>query len=302
MIRKAVMVAVLLVAGVGIAMYLRKGAAPDKPEQAFTPRVDASQSERIADLEKVVAAQVERINSLEGLVKQLETRPGGWGNRRNADGNNEQRERIADLRRELTDANGNPDPAKMRERQREMQLNRLVQAGLSRERAEWVTRRIQELQLQAEQAQFDAQRNGQQYRGMDIDSALRKEMGDAEYEKYLTGTGRPTDVRVMDVLASSPAERAGLKPGDQIVSYGGARVFEMGDLRSLTRQGNPGEAVTIEVKRDGQIVQMQVPRGVLGVEGGGGGRRGGGFQGGPPGGFGPGGFGGGPGGGGRPGG
>jgi len=298
MVRKVVIVAILLAAGVGIAMYLRNGSAPVKTEQAFTPRADASQSERIADLEKVVAAQVERINSLEGLVKQLETRPGNWGgNRRNTDGNNEQRERVADMRRELTDANGNLDPAKLRERQREMQLNRLVQAGLSRERAEWVNRRVQELQLQSEQAQFDAQRNGQQFRGMDIDAALRKEMGDADYEKYLTGTGRPTDVRVMDVLASSPAERAGLKPGDQIVSYGGARVFEMGDLRSLTRQGNPGEAVTIEVRRDGQIVQMQVARGVLGVEGGGGRRGGGGFQGGPPGGF-----GGGPGGGGRPGG
>jgi C-terminal processing protease CtpA/Prc len=296
MVRKIVMVAILLTAGVGIAMYLRHGPGTDTPQQVFTPRADASQSERIADLEKVVAAQVERINSLEGLVRQLETRPGNWGgNRRNADGNNEQRERMANMRRELTDANGNFDPAKMRERQREQQLDRLVQAGLSRERAEWVNRRVQELQLQAEQAQFDAQRNGQQFRGMDIDAALRKEMGDAEYEKYLAGTGRPTDVRVMDVLASSPAERAGLKPGDQIVSYGGTRVFEMGDLRTLTRQGNPGEAVTIEVRRDGQIVQMQVARGVLGVEGGGG-RRGGGFQGGPPGGF-----GGGPGGG-RPGG
>lgn len=298
MLRKAVMVAVLLVAGVGIAMYMRKGSAPGQPEQAFTPRVDASESERIADLEKVVAAQVERINSLEGLVRQLEARPGNWtGNRRNADGNDGERDqRLAGLRRELTDADGNFDPAKMRERQREMQLNRLVQAGLSRERAEWVSRRVQELQLQAEQAQFDAQRSGQQYRGLDIDATLRKEMGDADYEKYLTGTGRPTDVRVLDVLASSAAERAGLKAGDQIVSYGGTRVFEMGELRTLSRQGTPGEAVTIEVKRDGQIVQMQVPRGVLGVEGGGGGRRGG-FQGGPPGGF------GGPGGGGgRPGG
>jgi hypothetical protein len=299
MVKKVLVVAVLLVAGVGIAMYVRKGAAPDKSEQVFTPRTDASESERIGDLEKVVASQVERINSLEGLVKQLQTRPGNWGqNRRNTDGNGEQGgQRIADLRRELTDANGNFDPAKARARQREMQLDRLVQAGLSRERAEWVERRVQELQLQAEQAQFDAQRNGQQFRGVDIDAALRKEMGDVEYEKYLTGTGRPTDVRVVDVLASSAAERAGLKAGDQIVSYGGTRVFEMGELRTLTRQGNPGEAVTIEVKRDGQIVQMQVPRGVLGVESGGGRRGGpGGFQGGP------GGFGGGPPGGGRPGG
>jgi S1-C subfamily serine protease len=90
----------------------------------------------------------------------------------------------------------------------------------------------------------------------------------------------------MDVLASSPAEKAGLQAGDQIVSYAGTRVFDMRELESLTRQGNPGEAVTVEVKRNGQSVQVQVQRGVLGVEGGG---RGGGP---PPGGRGPGGFGG----------
>jgi membrane-associated protease RseP (regulator of RpoE activity) len=125
-------------------------------------------------------------------------------------------------------------------------------------------------------------------------------MGDAEYEKYLTATGRPTQVQVMDVYASSNAEKSGLKPGDQIVSYAGTRVFEMNELNALTRQGTPGESVTVEVKRNGQTVQVQVPRGMLGVTGGGGGggRGPGGFPGGRPGGFGGGGPGGG--GGGRP--
>jgi C-terminal processing protease CtpA/Prc len=296
MVKKIVIAAVLLAAGVGIAMYLRSG-SPEQPAQAFTPRTDASQTERIADLEKTLAAQVERINQLESRLKDQDSRQANWGgNRRNADPNNPERDqRMAALRKDVTDANGNIDPAKMRERAREQQLDRLVQAGFTRERAEWLERRTQELTLQAQQAQFDAQRSGQQVRGIDIEAALRNEIGDAEYEKYLTGTGRPTDVRVMDVLASSPAERAGLKPGDQIVSYGGTRVFDSGDLTALTRQGTPGEAVTVEVKRDGQVVQMQVPRGVLGVESGGAGRRGGpqgGFPGGGPGGFGGGGQGG----------
>ena len=118
---------------------------------------------------------------------------------------------------------------------------------------------------------------------VDVQAALRSELGDAEYERYLTGTGRPTEVQVMDVLASSPAEKAGLQPGDQIVSYAGTRVYDMRELEGLTRQGTPGESVTVEVKRNGQSVQVQVQRGVLGVEGGG--------RGGPPGGRGPGGFG-----------
>jgi C-terminal processing protease CtpA/Prc len=192
-------------------------------------------------------------------------------------------ERLAAVRERFGE-NGRPDPAAMRERARERQQQRLIEAGFTAERAAWIERRTQELEVQAMQARYEAQRNGRPGQGVvDAQAALRSELGDAEYERYLTGTGRPTEVQVMDVLASSPAEKAGLQAGDQIVSYAGTRVFDMRELEALTRQGTPGESVTVEVKRNGQSVQVQVQRGVLGVEGGG--------RGGPPGGRGPGGFG-----------
>jgi predicted metalloprotease with PDZ domain len=172
----------------------------------------------------------------------------------------------------------------MAQRQRERRLQSLVEAGFTRERAEWIERRTEELQVQAMQAQYEAQRNGRPGQGpMDIERALRSEMGDAEYERYLGATGRPTEVQVFDVLASSSAERAGLQAGDQIVSYGGTRVFDMRDLESLSREGSASETVTVEVKRAGQTVTVQVPRGPLGVSGGGR------IRGGPGGGMGPGG-------------
>jgi S1-C subfamily serine protease len=87
----------------------------------------------------------------------------------------------------------------------------------------------------------------------------------------------------MDVLASSAAERAGLQPGDQIISYAGTRVFDTRELNSLTRQGTPNESVNVTVIRNGQTVNVQVPRGPLGVSSGGGGRGGG--RGGPGGGL-----------------
>lgn len=292
MIKQIAVVALAVASGIGIAMYLRSGPAAEAPAATFTARTGASDAERLADLEKALAAQVDRANLLESRLAELEARP---GNRRNADNPEARAERMAETRRQFEDANGNFDPTKMREQQRERQLDRLVRAGFSRERAEWIERRTQELQVQAMQAQYDAQRSGQQFRGMDMQAALRKEIGDGEYEKYLTAMNRPTRVQVMDVLASSAAERSGLQAGDQIVSYAGTRVFEMSELNALTRQGNAGEAVTVEVQRNGQTVQVQVPRGVLGVEGGG-------ARGGPPGGFRNGGFGGGPGGGRPPGG
>lgn len=287
MFRKLGVAAALLLTGVGIAMYLRgKPAEPVQPNVVFTPRTGASDADRIADLEQALAAQVDRSNLLESRLAELETRPGWGGNRRNADGAGG--ERRGGTERQFTDANGNFDPTRMREARREQQLERLVQAGFTRERAEWIERRTQELTLQAQQAQYDAQRSGQPLRGADTDNALRKEMGDAEYERYLKAMGQRTEVQVMDVLASSTAERAGLKAGDQIVSYAGQRVFDMRDLNALTRQGTPGEPVTVEVQRNGQTVQVQVTRGVLGVESGGGpgGGRPGGFGGGPRGDFG----------------
>ncbi len=295
MIKKIGLVVALLAIGVAIAMYLRNGSTPGEPEQAFTPRTDASEMDRIADLERALAAQVDRSNLLASRLAELEGRIGQRGGNRPANGpngpngNDPRADRFPD-RSQFLDANGNFDPAKMAEARRKQEVDRLVRAGFTQERAEWIMRRTQELEVQAQQAQYEAQRNGQPFARVDTDAALRKEMGDAEYEKYLTGTGRPTNVQVMDVLASSAAERAGLKPGDQILSYAGQRVFDSGELNSLTRQGTPGETVTVEVQRDGQTVQLSVPRGVLGVQaggfGGGRGGPGGNRGGGPPGGFG----------------
>ncbi|HTQ36779.1 MAG TPA: PDZ domain-containing protein, partial [Steroidobacteraceae bacterium] len=253
MVKKIVLVVALLAVGVAIAMYMRSGGSSGKPVQAFTPRTDASETERIADLEKTVATLVDRINLLESHIGQLGNRSSTT--RRTADGSTDPRgDRRNDFRQQFTDANGNFDPAKMRDQFRKQQLDRLVQAGFTQDKAEWIERREQELELQQQQARFDAQRTGQPAQNVDPEATLRKELGDADYEKYLTATGRPTNVQVMDVLASSPAEKAGLKPGDQIVSYAGQRVYDNNDLNSLARQGTPGESVTVEVQRDGQTI------------------------------------------------
>jgi hypothetical protein len=289
MFRKVAFVAVLLVAGVAFAMYLRGGFGSGTEEVAFTPQTGASADVRIADLERALAAQIDRSRTLERRLAELEGKLGGQPGGENAarrEGTlteEERAQRVAEMRERFGE-NVPADPAAMRERARERQLERLVAQGFTRERAEWIERRTEELEVQAMQAQYDAQRSGRPDQGQfDAQRALRAELGDADYERYLKGTGRPTEVQVMDVLASSSAERAGLQPGDQIVSYAGSRVFDMRELNTMTREGNAGDSVTVEVRRNGQTVQLQVPRGPLGVAGGGvrgPGNRGGGPQGG----------------------
>ena len=146
-------------------------------------------------------------------------------------------------------------------------VERLTAAGFAPDRAEWIERRQEELRMEALQEQYDARREGRPPNAAFEDSSLRAELGDADYERYLSAMGRPTSVGVGDVLASSPAERAGLLPGDEIVAYNGQRVFDTGELNALTLEGTAGESVVIDVRRDGQNVQLVMPRGPIGIFG-----------------------------------
>jgi hypothetical protein len=106
----------------------------------------------------------------------------------------------------------------------------------------------------AEMAAIDAQR-----------MPLRNEIGDDAYDRYLFALGQTNRVRVDDVLQESPAAQAGLQAGDLIVRYGDARLFNPSELVNETRSGTAGEAVQLEVIRDGQRFEVQVPRGPLGL-------------------------------------
>ncbi len=157
-----------------------------------------------------------------------------------------------------------------REELQRRQQDALVAAGFSTDRAESIMRRASELRMQSLQAQYDAARDGKPFNPAEGgDNTLRSELGDADYERYLQALNRPTTVAVRDVLASSPAEQAGLEPGDQVVAYDGKRVFDMRDLNALTLQGAAGQPVVVDVQRDGQRVQVVLPRGPVGILSGG---------------------------------
>lgn len=96
-------------------------------------------------------------------------------------------------------------------------------------------------------------------------SVMRNAMSDEKYEQYLEASGRPTTVMIDNVLSGSAAESAGLQPGDQIVRYGSERVFDEGDLMMAIIQGEPGDSVTVEVRRDGAVFHVAIARGPLGT-------------------------------------
>ena len=158
-----------------------------------------------------------------------------------------------------------------RERRAERRNERLLAAGFTQSEVQWILRRESELQMEALQSRYAARRAGENVRGVGrgaAQSALREELGDERYASYLEASGRPTRVAISSVFEGSPALAAGLRPGDEIVSYDGQRVFGMDEITGLTLTGAVGEPVPVDIMRDGILMQVSMPRGPLGVVGG----------------------------------
>jgi C-terminal processing protease CtpA/Prc len=149
------------------------------------------------------------------------------------------------------------------------QLDRLIEAGITPDQAAWIVQRESEIQMDALQARYEAMRGqeNQRFFGSAFDTELQAELGEAGYERYLTANGRPTTIGIGNVLANSPAQEAGLQPGDQIVRYDGERVFSMMDMAGRIMQNEAEGNVVIDIERNGMPMQLVIPRGPLGVSG-----------------------------------
>lgn len=100
---------------------------------------------------------------------------------------------------------------------------------------------------------------------IDRTDALRNQLSDAEYDAYLYAAGRSNRVIVSSLLSASPASNAGIQPGDTILKYDNKRVYNWSDLTNATSEGTPDETVTVTIERNGQLQQVYLPRGPLGV-------------------------------------
>lgn len=73
----------------------------------------------------------------------------------------------------------------------------------------------------------------------------------------------PLGIRVGQVQQRSPAERAGIKPGDVITAFNGTPVNDPNTLRNLVAETPPGTEVTLTIRRGQQEHELQATLGEL---------------------------------------
>jgi serine protease Do len=68
---------------------------------------------------------------------------------------------------------------------------------------------------------------------------------------------------IAKIIANSPAEQAGLRSGDVILTYNGVELPGSRDLPAMVGSSDPGQMVALDVLRDGKKVTMKVEVGTL---------------------------------------
>lgn len=150
----------------------------------------------------------------------------------------------------------------------------LTEAGLDPQTAALLKSRVDELAMERLYMRDNATREGwlnsQRFRDemrrmSDVRQVIRDDFGDQAYDSYLFAMGRPNRLSVDNVIANSPAQISGLQAGDRLLRYDGQRIYNQGELSRGTSGGRAGEMVPVQLMRDGNMIDIYIPRGPLGV-------------------------------------
>lgn len=150
----------------------------------------------------------------------------------------------------------------------------LIKAGINEELAADIVRRRNEYDMKTLELRDRASREGYLNTGRfsrelnelrEQDTSLRDEIGDDYYDSYLYVNEQTNRVSVVSVMMGSPAEMSGIKDNDMILYYDDRRIFNWSELQDATSLGERGEYVNVTVLRNGQQLNLSVPRGPLGI-------------------------------------
>ena len=158
-----------------------------------------------------------------------------------------------------------------REAQAKARRTRFQAAGFDEEEEQELTRRMDEVAMDRlylrDRARREGWRRTPEYRqeARALRNEVRNEIGDETYDRLLYAREDDNRVLIERVLESSPAQEIGLQPGDVILGYDGMRVFSNRDIRTARRNGAAGDPVPLRIERNGELLELEIPRGPLGV-------------------------------------
>jgi len=99
-------------------------------------------------------------------------------------------------------------------------------------------------------------RNGKVIRGRIGVSVSPAVMSEADAKEY--GLSKPGGAIIVDITKGGPADDAGMKPDDIVVSFGGKPVMRSEDLIGLVTRTTPGTTVPTKVMRGGKEVTLNI--------------------------------------------
>ncbi|KUJ84346.1 hypothetical protein AVO43_01180 [Microbulbifer sp. ZGT114] len=210
----------------------------------------------------------ERLLALVGEIhgQQVETRP------------------ISAPRENVTTTNGSlrepPQQARPVSRFATSRRERLVQAGISQNRVDRILAREWELRYEQQQLRHRykhledqstdeaAKIAGNLERYDNIEEIVGSELSPWEYERYREAITPGEKIVITAVLDGSNAANAGIRPGDQLLSYNGSPVTDARTMRSLLDQATPGSKVPVVIRRlkPNSELTVYVSAGPLGVQ------------------------------------
>jgi PDZ domain-containing protein len=101
----------------------------------------------------------------------------------------------------------------------------------------------------------------QRRKSSDLDMTRSQEVAAAVALRQLgyTVEATPSGAEIVLVVPGSPADEADLEPGDVIVEAEGREIATTGDLRRAMEGLEPGDSVTLAIRRSGGLVEHTLP-------------------------------------------
>ncbi len=99
---------------------------------------------------------------------------------------------------------------------------------------------------------------------VELELATREAIGDDRYDALLYATGEGNRVMIR-VLLEKRGRFFGFEIGDVVLRYDGRVIFRPPELQDNARLGEPGEWVTVDVLRNGEVVRLRGERGRIGA-------------------------------------